>query len=126
MIRAICLACVISVIPAAQLCAQEAIATAFSGRDAPDASAIPPPKPLDQDRPAYDDRGAPLVIGACGPTGPGKNGETADHKAHGEIEAGVGTGGYRHLGGVVCQPIGDNAAVTIAAGQTQWREGRRR
>ncbi|HEY5106425.1 MAG TPA: hypothetical protein VII73_06585 [Caulobacteraceae bacterium] len=126
MIRALCLACVISVIGAASADAQEVIATAIGVHDAPDASSIPSPKPLNQDRPAYDDRGAPLVMGACGPTAPVKNGDTADHKAHGEIEAGVGTGGYRHVAGVVCQPIGDNAAVTIAAGQTQWRNGRGR
>jgi hypothetical protein len=37
-----------------------------------------------------------------------------DRKPHGEVWAGVGTSGYRELGGVVTQPIGDCGQVTVA------------
>jgi hypothetical protein len=50
----------------------------------------------------------------------------ADHKPHGEVWAGVGTGGYRELGGVVTQPIGDCGSVTLAIDRTEGGGRRRR
>jgi len=49
----------------------------------------------------------------------------ADRKPHGEVWAGVGTGGYKEVGGVVTQPIGDCGQVTIAIDKTDFG-GRRR
>jgi hypothetical protein len=52
-----------------------------------------------------------------------------DRKPHGAVWAGVGTGGYRNVGGVVTQPIGACGSATIAIDHTQFdgiRRGRRR
>src|SRR5262245_43028587 len=42
-----------------------------------------------------------------------------DRKPHGEVWAGIGTHGYREIGGVVTQPIGDCSFVTIAVSHTE-------
>ena len=52
--------------------------------------------------------------------------QTGDGKPHGEVWAGVGTGGYRNVGGVVTQPLGDCAQVTVAIDHTEGGYGRRR
>ena len=96
--------------------AQEAIPTAAGAPAAPlpaSAAGAPPitlPDTLDE-----DDAG-PLPVGPCGAVGQVKDGQVQkpDRKPHGEVWAGVGTHGYREAGGVVCQPLGDHAAVTIA------------
>ncbi|WP_300579347.1 hypothetical protein [Phenylobacterium sp.] len=44
-----------------------------------------------------------------------------DKRPHGEVWAGVGTGGYREVGGVVTQPLGDCATVTIGMSRTEGR-----
>jgi hypothetical protein len=65
-------------------------------------------------------------VGPCGGPAKTEDGKT-DKTPHGEVWAGVGTHGYREGGGVVCVPLSDRAAVTIAvdAGQMDgW--GRRR
>lgn len=51
-----------------------------------------------------------------------------DRKPHGEVWAGVGTGGYNTVGGVVTQPIGDcgSATVAISRSHNAWGRGRRR
>lgn len=43
----------------------------------------------------------------------------ADQRPHGEVRGSVGTGGYREVGGVVTQPIGDCATVTIGMSRTE-------
>ena len=101
--------------------AQEAIATA---QGSPDGGAPPmsessrEPGPLQlSDR---IDRGADVLRprGPCGGPARTEDGKL-DKTPHGEVWAGVGTRGYRDVGGVVCEPLGDNAAVSIAidAGQ---------
>jgi hypothetical protein len=52
--------------------------------------------------------------------------QQGDGKPHGEVWAGVGTGGYRNVGGVVTQPIGDCAQVTVAIDHSQFDGARRR
>jgi hypothetical protein len=37
-----------------------------------------------------------------------------DRNPHGEVWAGIGTGGYREAGGVVTKPLGDCGSVTVA------------
>jgi len=60
----------------------------------------------------------PVAMGPCGPEKVKPDGklETAPH---GEVEAGVGTGGYRHVAGMVCQPIGQNGAVEAGGSYSQ-------
>ncbi len=73
------------------------------------------------------DNGDDIVrsVGPCG--APPKADGTPDRSPHGEVFAGVGTHGYREGGGIVCVPIGDKAAVTLAvdAGRIGDRGGRR-
>ena len=47
-----------------------------------------------------------------------------DRQPHGQVWAGVGTSGYRNVGGVVTQPIGDCGQVTIAIDHTEMNGGR--
>ena len=49
-----------------------------------------------------------------------------DKRPHGEVWGSVGTGGYREVGGVVTQPIGDCATVTIGMSRTEGRFARPR
>jgi len=51
--------------------------------------------------------------------------QQGDGKPHGEVWAGVGTGGYRNVGGVVTQPLGDCAQVTVAIDHSEGGYGRR-
>ena len=94
--------------------ADEAVTTAPAGPSAVapvEASNLPE---MIHDRPAYDDRGP--VLGPCG--GQARvdaNGTVkADKKPHGVVYGGIGTRGYRQVGGVVCQPLGDKGAITVA------------
>ncbi len=52
---------------------------------------------------------------------PGRCPTRVDKRPHGEVWAGVGTGGYREVGGVVTQPLGDCATVTIGMSRTEGR-----
>ncbi len=92
---------------------QETIATA--------SSAPPPAPPLNAEplslghHQGFSDEGAPLV-GPCGAVGAVHDGvaEKPDKNPHGFVSAGVGTNGYREVGGAVCVPVGDRVAVSIA------------
>jgi hypothetical protein len=42
-----------------------------------------------------------------------------DRNPHGEVWAGIGTGGYNTVGAVVTQPIGDCGEVTVAISRTE-------
>lgn len=65
-------------------------------------------------------------VGPCGGSAKTDGGKP-DKKPHGAVFAGVGTGGYREGGGVMCVPLGDHAAATIAVdvGRTDGRGWRR-
>jgi hypothetical protein len=52
---------------------------------------------------------------------PGRCPTRIDKKPHGQVWGSVGTGGYREVGGVVTQPIGDCATVTIGMSRTEGR-----
>ena len=41
-------------------------------------------------------------------------------------DGGVGTHGYREVGGSICQPVGQNGAVSISVDETQGNWGYRR
>ncbi len=118
--RALALAFTASFLLASAAMAQEAISTAAN---APDAGAPTPARPgppitLSNQR-DLDDEG-PLPVGRCGNPKVNADGEPVkDNTPHGAIWAGAGTHGYREVGGVVCQPIGKNAEVTIAVDSVQ-------
>jgi hypothetical protein len=99
-----------------------ATADAGSGAPTPESAA---PAPIQA--PSADDLGpGPEVVpGPCGPREVGKDGKP-DRRAHGEVDVGVGTGGYRHVRVSACKPLGDNAAIAVSVSQTQANWGRRR
>jgi hypothetical protein len=43
-----------------------------------------------------------------------------DHQPHGEVWGAVGTHGYREGGGVVTQPLGDCASVTLSIDESKF------
>jgi hypothetical protein len=114
----------VGIAAAGSVVAQEAIPTAGGS---PTAAAPTPVSSgtlrLPDQRP---DNGDDILrsVGPCG--APPKPDGTPDKSPHGEVFAGVGTHGYREGGGVVCVPIGDKAAVTLAvdAGRIGDRGGR--
>jgi hypothetical protein len=107
---------------AAPAWADEPIATTSSAQaSAPQPSAVPPPLPSRQGAPAGVQ---PVAMGPCGPEKIKPNGEL-ETAPHGEVTAGVGNHGYRELGGTICQPIGQNGAVSVSIDQTQGNWGRR-
>ncbi len=121
MSRAVCLGLCLSLTLDGAALAQEAIATAggVNPNAAPKGAASVP------------DLGAPERF-ADGPLGPrmGPCGplQTADGKpdkgVHGEVHAGVGTHGYREIGGAICKPIGENGAIAIAVDKVDGDYGR--
>ena len=110
--------------------AQEAIPTAPSapGYGAPGDDAPPAPESGPLRLSDRIDEGPDVLrpMGPCGGPARKENGKP-DRTPHGQVWAGIGTHGYRDSGGVVCAPLGDNAALSVAidAGQINgW--GRRR
>jgi hypothetical protein len=92
--------------------------TSDAARAPPQPQAAPPPLAGVTDNASPQ----PMAMGPCGPERVKPDGKL-DTAPHGEIEAGVGTHGYRHVAGAICQPIGQNGAIAVSAGQSQW--GRR-
>lgn len=107
--------------------AQEAIPTATDTRQggAPATTSGPPIRLPDRAVERYDD--GPHPVGPCGAVAKTAGGKP-DRAPHGDIHAGVGTRGYREIGGVVCTPIGDKGAMVIAvdAATIDGRRGGRR
>jgi len=92
------------------------IATAGgSGPGAPEPTASAPPL---SSAAAVSPTEQPIALGPCGPEKVKPNGQL-ETAPHGELEAGIGTGGYRHVAGSVCQPIGQNGAVEAGASYSQ-------
>ncbi|MGH7022128.1 MAG: hypothetical protein ACREEB_00905 [Caulobacteraceae bacterium] len=106
--------------------AQEAIPTAnnANGGAPPVQASGAAPIRIQDKQSEFDDRG-PVPIGPCGAPykDDGKGGVKQDKDPRGEVWAGVGTHGYRDVGGAVCIPVGKAAQVTIAVDSTHW--GRR-
>jgi hypothetical protein len=99
--------------------ADEAIATAPARQSLPAAAPVSPLQDFDT---APDD-GTSSRLGPCGPQTVSADGK-ADTKPHGYVEAGVGTGGYRHIAAGVCKPLANGGAIAVSVGQTQF-QGRR-
>ncbi|MGA0603076.1 hypothetical protein ACO2Q3_20380 [Caulobacter sp. KR2-114] len=122
--RVLGLALAFSLSMGAAALAQEAIPTAGGAQSNVSPHTAAGPAGADADLQPYDEfADGPLgpKMGPCGPleTADGK----PDHSAHGEIHAGVGTHGYRNIGGAVCKPIGDNGAIAIAIDKTDGDYG---
>ncbi|HEX7758981.1 MAG TPA: hypothetical protein VF459_05740 [Caulobacteraceae bacterium] len=105
--------------------AQEAIPTAGGANPNAAPKNTKPVSDLGAPEQFADGPGGPRM-GPCGPleTPDGK----PDKSVHGEVHAGVGTHGYREIGGAICKPIGENGAIAIAIDKTDGdygREGRR-
>lgn len=101
--------------------AQEAIATAPSVDRAPPVSSGEE-DPGDWARRVLEGRPAPQALQ---PEARGCQ-TVSDGRPHGEVWVGAGTRGYREIGGVVTQPIGKCASVTIAVSKTEGPRWRRR
>jgi hypothetical protein len=100
--------------------ADEAIHTAPATQSLPSAA---PVSPLDDVSAATGDDGAGVRMGPCGPEKVADDGKT-ETKAHGFVEAGVGTGGYRHIAAGVCKPLANGGAIAVSVSQSQL-QGRR-
>jgi hypothetical protein len=91
------------------------IATAPSGTGAPTVSATPANSAPSHD--ATDSQIAGWIATDRASAQPG--GDTpAPRTVHGEIDAGVGTGGYRNVSGVADIPVGQNSDLIVAASST--------
>jgi hypothetical protein len=95
--------------------------TSRAQASAPQPSTAPPPLPSSQN---VSGAPQPVAMGPCGLEKVKPNGEL-ETAPHGEIEAGVGNHGYREIGGTICQPIGQNGAVSVSIDRTQAAWGRR-
>ena len=106
--------------------AGEAISTAGGAGAAPAVSAPTGAPILISEHDAFD-HDIQRAVGPCGGVAKTDDGKP-DKSPHGEVFAGVGTRGYREAGGVVCVPLGDHAAATIAidVGHVDGRSGWRR
>ena len=100
--------------------ADEAIGTA-PAKQAPPAAA--PVAPLQEAEADASDGGHRVRMGPCGPQAVTADGKT-ETKAHGYVEAGVGTGGYRHVAAGVCKPLANGGAVAVSVSQSQAQGGR--
>lgn len=108
--------------PAAR--AEPPIATAGPGAPPP-AESSPAPIADEQSPDAIGAWARDVIAGrpsaAAAQAGKAQACPASDGKPHGEVWAGVGTGGYREAGGVVTQPVGDCGQVTIGVSRTQGR-----
>jgi hypothetical protein len=99
--------------------AQQAGPAVASGQVVSTASGAPPPAPA-----KADDQIAQWLADTSDDDA-SNGGPVRDHKVHGEMSVGVGTNGYREVGGVVTGPIGDTGQATIAIDAGQIDNGRR-
>ena len=97
--------------------ADETIATAPAKQSLPAAA---PVSPLTAEDDSDVSDGQHMAMGPCGPEAVGDDGKLATN-AHGYVEAGVGTSGYRHLAGGVCKPLANGGAVSVSVSETQGR-----
>jgi hypothetical protein len=107
--------------PGLAFAADEAISTApVVGQSQPAPAAVPPLRAADANG---SDDGSHVQMGPCGPQRVDADGKT-DNRAHGFVEGGVGTSGYRHVAAGVCKPLANGGAVAVSVSDTQ-AQGRR-
>ncbi len=100
--------------------ADEAIATAPVAQSQPAPALVAPLHVASDD--GSDDVSA-VRMGPCGPQAVAADGKT-DNRAHGFVEGGVGTSGYRHVAAGVCKPLANGGSVSVSVSDTQL-QGRR-
>jgi hypothetical protein len=100
--------------------ADEAIATAPTGVSQP---APAPVAPLHVANADGSDDASGVRMGPCGPQTVSADGKV-DNRAHGFVEGGVGTSGYRHVAAGVCKPLANGGAIAVSVSDTQ-AQGRR-
>ena len=101
--------------------ADEAISTAPAvGQSQPAPAPVAPLRATDADG---NDDGSHVQMGPCGPQAVSADGKT-DNRAHGFVEGGIGTSGYRHVAGGVCKPLANGGSVSVSVSDTQL-QGRR-
>jgi hypothetical protein len=100
--------------------ADEAMPTAPAHQSPPAAAGVSPLQEADVDAP---DGGSGVRLGPCGPEAVAADGKT-ETKAHGYIEGGVGTNGYRHIAAGLCKPLANGGAIAVSVSQSQ-AQGRR-
>lgn len=114
--------------------AQEAISTASASDAGPPPASAPAAQANGEEDPGDWARrvlaGKPAPDEAK-PGGPSCAMAATDDRPQGEVWAGIGTRGYREIGGVVTQKIGECSSVTIAVSKTEGpnlgrHSGRRR
>ncbi len=118
------LALLLGWLPPAAGVAQEAIPTARAA-----AGVAPAPPSSDPLRLSDHLDYGPDVLRPSGPCGGPARAEDGkpDKSPHGAVWAGVGTRGYREIGGAVCVPVGENAAVSLmidTGHEDGWRRRR--
>lgn len=62
--------------------------------------------------------GSSVTVGPCGPEAVTDDGKT-ETRPHGYVEAGVGTGGYRHIAAGVCKPLANGGAIAVSVSESQ-------
>ena len=101
--------------------AQEAISTASSSDTGPPAASAPAGQASGEEDPG--DWARRVMAGKPAPDEPKPGAEgcaiATDGRPHGEVWGGIGTRGYREIGGVVTQAIGKCSSVTIAVSKTE-------
>ena len=111
--------------PAAALAGDGPIATG-TGEAPPSATAAAPPVQAGGETPEEIGAWARGVIEGrpsdeTVSTGQGRCPTPADNRPHGQVWAGIGTGGYREVGGVVTKRFGNCASATVAISRTEGR-----
>jgi hypothetical protein len=118
--RGLVIALFIAAVAASPALADAPVATAGAAQaPPPEPQAAAPPLAA---APANAPAGPPVAMGPCGPKQVKPDG-TLETKPHGEIDAGAGTAGYRHIAGEVCQPLKNGGAVDLGVSYDQfgWR-----
>jgi hypothetical protein len=100
--------------------ADEVIATAPAGQPQPAPAPVAPLQAVDA---TGNGDGSSVRMGPCGLQAVTADGKT-DNRAHGFVEGGIGTSGYRHVAAGVCKPLANGGAVAVSVGDTQL-QGRR-
>jgi len=118
MTRVLALVAVAALLTGTSAFADETVATATSADAHPPGVAAPAPGPLNAATDRSRAGGGDVLMTACGPEPVNENGVAA-MRPHGELSVGVGTRGYREVGGSVCQPLPGGAFVAVTAGSSR-------
>jgi hypothetical protein len=116
MTRVWALAAVAALLAGPSAMADETVVTATSA-DAHPPAVEAPPGPLAGPG-ATRSGGGDVLMTRCGPE-PVNDKGVAAMNPHGEVSVGVGTRGYREVGGSVCQPLPGGAWIAVSGGSSR-------